>query len=138
IGDPAWSDFPAVAEEGHQVRGAVEPCVLHEVSETHRIELASIHSLGHASNRDRQREVADSREEVHDDRARTDPLCYADSLRDVARGEHHTGHVQCISYAAFGVQRISSMPPQDSNIRNAHRPAAPGNVLYPVRSAPDR
>src|SRR5947209_9875943 len=101
IRDPSGSDCPAVAEERHQVRRAIEPCVLDQVAKTHRIEFASVDGLGSPSNRDRQREVADPREEIHDDGTGTDSVCDADSLGGVAGGGRDARDVQRVSDSAL-------------------------------------
>src|SRR5256712_5422248 len=137
IRDPSWSDCPAVAEERHQVRRAIEPCVLDQVAKTHRIEFASVDGLGSPSTRDRQREVTDPPQTSHHDGPRTDSVCDADSLGEVAGGEHHARDVHRVSDAALDVHRFGSVSPEDLNVRNPHRPVDPGTVLDYGSSAQD-
>ncbi len=73
VRDAAGSRPPAIAEARDHGRHPIQPQIFQKVSEGHRVQLACINRLWAGTDRDGQREVADSREEIRDDRAGRDP-----------------------------------------------------------------
>jgi hypothetical protein len=69
VRDASRSDLAAVAWEREDVRHPIQSDVSDQVREADRIELARIDMGVPAANGDRQREIANPRKQVHDDRA---------------------------------------------------------------------
>src|SRR5207249_12894 len=136
--DPRRRHVAAVAQERHEVRRAVEPGVFDQIPEGDRIELACVHRFRAASNRDREREVADPREEVHDDRARTDAVRDADSFREVPGREHHARDVERVSNASLDMHGFGPASPQHANVGCAQRSMNARDVLNDRPDAEDR